>query len=116
MTWNRDAAAEVAGAAMEAALKARTFPPDPITGMGGIGLKSSDVADAALPGIVASVTAEVRALHVAHQCRSGLPNSDCFIIHGGSCAKVGSCSACSYPTPCPTVRLLDDIDAAAGVV
>lgn len=55
---------------------------------------------AALPVIVAAVTDEVRKLHT-NRCAS--PYCD-----GGACHE------CIKPYPCPTKRLLDEIDAAAG--
>lgn len=62
-----------------------------------------------LPVAVKAVTDRVRELHRGHEC-----HALCFIIHGGHCAKVGACQQCGVQQPCPTVRLLDQIDAELG--
>ena len=57
---------------------------------------------------LAAKLAEVRALHIAHDCTS----------HAGIatiCAhRPGICLACREPLPCPTIRALDTTPDAGG--
>jgi hypothetical protein len=67
---------------------------------------------AALPVVVAAVTDEVRKLHAP---------IDAMMYGQNTVTAVKVCAACGTDNgswqrhPCPTVRLLDEIDAAAGV-
>lgn len=70
---------------------------------------------AALAVIVPAVTAEVRALHSS----TDEPTSDHYHCRPSECDQAGEgslkpvCDECDMPSPCPTVRLLDELDAAA---
>lgn len=63
--------------------------------------------------IVPAVTAEVRALHSS----TDEPTSDHYHCRPSECDQAGEgslkpvCDECDMPSPCPTVRLLDELDA-----
>lgn len=71
-----------------------------------------DDAAAALPVIAAELLAPLRELHADHECGNYDQAFWCFAPYrDGRCVKVGTCSHCGHKAPCPTVRLLDQIEA-----
>lgn len=69
-------------------------------------------AKAALPMIARELLAPLRELHADHECGNYDQASWCHAPYGdGRCVKVGTCSHCGHKAPCPTVRLLDLIEA-----
>ena len=70
------------------------------------------MALAALPVIARELLAPLRELHADHECGNYDQASWCHAPYGdGRCVKVGTCSHCGHKAPCPTVRLLDQIEA-----
>lgn len=59
--------------------------------------EAREMAEAVLPVIVAAVLKPIRELHVGRE-RGAL---------------AGYCRSCDYAEPCPTVRLCDEVEAAA---
>jgi len=68
--------------------------------------------EAGLPVIAKALLAPLRELHHDHVCGDVESEHWCHISSLlGRCVKVGTCSHCGIPRPCPTVRLLDAIEA-----
>lgn len=71
--------------------------------------EAREMAEAALPVIVAAVLKPIRELHAAGEpvcVETGHTPSLC------PCSEV-FCEGCGESMPCPTIRLLDEIEAAA---
>ena len=65
-----------------------------------------------LPVVVAAALKPLRELHADHECGNYDLAFWCHAPYGdGRCVKVGICSHCGDKAPCPTVRLLDQIEA-----
>lgn len=108
MTFDREQVAEQAAQVIHHHMKAVRDRGDYI-----VGPASNDAATAALAPIVRAVTDEIRALH--QRDPSGAFCDHCW---GGPTVRhiPSRGSAASEPRyPCPTVRLCDEIDQAAGV-
>lgn len=140
MTWDKDAVVEAAAKAWRPYLWRSvadiTWRVPHLREVGEESLarrraESCEEIAPSLPVIVGSVTDEVRALHYAAD-KDGARTPQCETCHGKAgvheCGcwaprdRVPVCGHCndrwhgvSVPWPCPTVRLLDEIDASAGV-
>lgn len=72
---------------------------------------------AALPVIVSAVTDEIRTLHV----EGSRPDSEHYYCEPSECDRAGEgelrpyCQECWTWYPCPTMRLVDALDAEYGV-
>lgn len=73
-------------------------------------LDADGAAAAALPVIVAAVTDEVRALHHERHGAYMVRDANDGLVE----REYHFCRGCGATYPCPTVRLLDAIDIAAG--
>ena len=70
------------------------------------------MAEAVLPVIARELLAPLRELHADHECGNYDQAFWCFAPYrDGRCVKVGICSHCGDKAPCPTVRLLDQIES-----
>ena len=76
--------------------------------------EAREMAHAALPVIARELLAPLRELHADHECGNYDQASWCHAPYeDGRCVKVGTCSHCGHKAPCPTVRLLDQIESDA---
>lgn len=70
------------------------------------------MAAAVVSVVAAALLKPLRELHADHECGNYDQAFWCFApCRDGRCVKVGTCSHCGDKVPCPTVRLLDQIEA-----